>query len=29
MVIASAFKEFEAENRSQGYQGVLRLMRIF
>lgn len=29
MVIVSAYKEFEAENRSQGYQGVLRLMRVF
>ncbi|MET0281214.1 MAG: transporter [Steroidobacteraceae bacterium] len=29
MVIISAYKEFEAENRSQGYQGVLRLMRVF
>jgi hypothetical protein len=29
IVIASAYKEFEAENRGEGYQGVLRLMRIF
>ncbi len=29
MVIASAYNEFEAENRSQGYQGVLRVMRVF
>ena len=29
MLIASAYKEFEAENRSEGYQGVLRMMRIF
>jgi hypothetical protein len=29
MLIVSAHKEFEAENRSEGYQGVLRMMRIF
>jgi hypothetical protein len=29
MLIVSAYKEFEAENRSEGYQGVLRMMQIF
>lgn len=29
MVIASAYKEFDAQNRSEGDQGVLRLMRVF
>ena len=29
MLIVSAYKEFEAENRSEGHQGVLRMMRIF
>jgi len=29
MVIASGYKEFEAQNRSEGNQGVLRLMRVY
>jgi len=28
-MIASAYKEFEAQNRSEGYLGVLRLMRVY
>ena len=29
MVIASGYKEFDAQNRSEGNQGVLRLMRVY
>ncbi len=29
MVIASAYKEFDAQNRSEGNLGVLRLMRVY
>lgn len=28
-LIASAYKEFGAENRSEGYQGVVRIMRVY
>jgi len=29
MLIASGYKEFDAQNRSEGNQGVLRLMRVY
>ena len=29
MVIASGYKEFDAQNRGEGNQGVLRLMRVY